>query len=311
MPTEDVIKKVNPRSTGELNDSVYVKHSDEINLSNEATELARCSSLSLRTANIRIAEYVSYDVDNNVLSTKRIHGRELFLLLWNSTSILGMIRGKSKLLNFDLFSSRVSELGEWLRKYHESTSYPDQGTETSAWLKDSFASKVNGVRKNSLMPEKRINAIEKRFLGEFEYLGSPQYLAENEVRFCRIHGDFIVYNMLMDDRERIHVIDFGDSRIGSNLEDVARFYSNLWAISQTSKWRQDRFLKVANRFLESYGLSAEIVETPFFKSLMAYNFLIHLYGQFCMRGSLSFMSNYELGLITKAGLNWINPQTGK
>lgn len=303
-----IIKKINPRSTGEVSENLYTKFSKEVDLKYEAKELLRCADAGLYTKNIRTVKFVSYDEEKNLLSTKRIYGNELFLLLWNATSLLGILRGKNKLINFDVASSRAKELGDWLSKYHRSTSFTECNAEVSDWLKKSFITKLQGIRENNLLPEKKLRKIELHFLKEFDNLIHDEYLEKNNVKICRIHGDFIIYNMLFDKEDNIHVMDFGDTRKGTNIEDVARLYSNLWAISQTSRLRKAKFLKMADNFLQAYGLKKDIVDTPFFKAVMAYNFLIHLYGQFCMRDSLSFNSNYELSQITKAGIAWIDKQ---
>lgn len=305
VSNKNIIKKINLRSTGEMTDQVYNKHSKTVSLEQEAKELERCALESLHTRHIHVAELISYDKANNLLSTKRINADELFLTLWNPTSLLGKLRGK-KLQNVDLISSRLGELGSWLSLYHKSTSYPEENTQAASWLYDSAVSKLNNIKVNNLLANKKINKIKQCLLGEIDKLNQTDYLVKNSINICRIHGDFIIYNMLIDKKIDIHIIDFGDSRIACNIDDVARFYSNLWAIANTNKWRKSMFLNVANDFLKAYGLDPEIVQTPYFKAMMAYNFLTHLYGQFRMQELLSFVSKMELNQVTRAGLKWID-----
>jgi len=299
------VKKINPRSTGEITEQVYSKQSEEISLEREAEELERCALESLHTEHIYTAELVSFDKESNVLSTRRIIGDELFLTLWNPTSLLGKIRGK-KLRDVGLINSRIKELGSWLSIYHESSCCLDSNEQAASWLRASAVSKLEGIRDNNLLGKRKINKIEQRLLSEIDKLNSSDYLLENNIDFCKIHGDFIIYNMLIDPQNNIHIIDFGDTRVACNIDDVARFYSNLWAIAHTNRWRKSMFLSIANNFLVAYGLDIKIVETPYFKTMMTYNFLIHLYGQFCMRDLLSFVSNMELNQVTKAGLRWVD-----
>jgi len=298
-------KKINPRSSGEINAEIYIKHSNEISLESEAKELERCSVESLHTKHIFTAKLVSYDKVKNILTTKRINGNELYLTLWNPTSLLGKLRGK-KLNNANLISSRFEELGSWLSLYHRSSSYPDENEQAALWLKNSLNSKISGIRENKLLSSKKINKIEHFLLNEIDNLNDLDYLVKNKINICRVHGDFIIYNMLIDNMSNIHIIDFGDTRVACNIDDVARFYSNLWAIAHTNNWRKSMFLDAANDFLSAYGLEKEIVDTPYFKTMIAYNFLIHLYGQYCMRNLLSFVSNMELSQVTRAGLKWID-----
>jgi len=299
------VKKTNPRSTGEISEQLYSKQSDEVALEGEARELERCKQESLHTEHIFTAELVSFEKEQNILSTKRIQGNELFLTLWNPTSLLGKIRGK-KLQDVETIASRMEELGCWLSLYHRSSLSDEINTKSVEWLHESALSKIKGICDNNLLPNKKINKIEQRLLSGIEQLSKPEYCAENNIKHCRIHGDFIIYNMLIDAKKDIHIIDFGDTRLASNIDDVARFYSNLWAIAHTNHWRKSLFMKIANNFLAAYGLDSKIVDTPYFKTMMTYNFLIHLYGQFCMRDLLSFISMMELNQVTKAGLKWID-----
>jgi len=299
------VKTINPRSSGVVTAETYSKTSKEISLAVEASELQRCAALDLGPAYIHTAELVSFDKETNTLATKKIAGRDLFLTMWNPTSLVGKLRGK-RLDNAEVLLSRVAGTGKWLSQYHQTTTQNEGGAEASKWLTESFLSKTKGIRDNNLMNPEKLARIEKRFLGEIANLADSDYRLQNNLSLCQIHGDFIVYNMLVDANDEIHIIDFGDSRIAANVDDVARFYSNMWAIAQTNGMRKKAFGQTLVNFLSAYGLEESAVETPYFEAMMAYNFLIHLYGQFIMRDLLSFYSNYELGLVTQAGLKWID-----
>jgi len=306
--SEGRVRAVNPRSTGEITSEVYRKHSKELTLENEADELSRCADLKIRTDHVLTTELVDYDKERNILTTKRIHGDELFLTLWNPTSLLGKMRGK-KLSDSAQLCSRLVELGAWLARYHHTSSHQVCNADGAvAWLQSSLCSKVKQISDNNLLPVSKLKKIEQYCFNEINNLKDSSYLVNNKIEFCRIHGDFIVYNMLIDKQHNCHIIDFGDTRVAANIDDVARFYSNLWAISNTNRHRKSLFLSAANGFLASYGLPENIVETPYFKAMMAYNFLIHLCGEHRMRRLklISFTSGLELRQITKAGLKWID-----
>jgi len=308
--SEGRVRAVNPRSTGEKTSEVYRKHSKELTLESEADELLRCADLQIRTDHVLTTEFVDYDKEKNILTTKRIHGDELFLTLWNPTSLLGKIRGK-RLTDSAQLCSRLLEVGKWLSMYHQTSSQSANNTESAVtWLQRSLCSKVKQISDNNLLPISKLEEIEQYCSKEINNLKDSRYLINNKIEFCRIHGDFIVYNMLIDKQNDFHVIDFGDTRIAANIDDVARFYSNLWAISNTNRQRKSLFLAAANGFLASYGLPEDIVETPYFKAMMAYNFLIHLCGEHRMRQLklISFTSGLELRQITKAGLKWIDSE---
>jgi len=305
--SQSKIKTVNPRSTGELTAQTYCKQSKKGNLDGEANELLRCEEQSLYTKHIFTAKLIAFNKEENSLTTKRINGNELFLSVWNPTSLLGKLRGQ-KLRKPDLLCARLVELGNWLSAYHRSTCYSQEAEQAASWLRNAFLTKIKEIRDNDLLSSIKLKKIDQCFVREIENLTRPDYLVQNHIKFCRIHGDFIIYNMILDRELNLHIIDFGDTRIASNISDVVRFYSNLWAIAHTNASRKSLLLPVANDFLTAYGLPVNIVETPHFKTLMAYNFLIHLCGEHRMRqlNLMSFTSRLELRQITKIGLNWID-----
>lgn len=289
----------NPRSTGSMDGDYYRKTSSAVNFSAEADELARCAALHLRTPHVQPAELIDFDPESNTLTTKRIVGQELFLTLWNPTGLLGQLRGQHMPDRETLFQ-HIEELGEWLALYHASSRRPGPGTRGNPSLTTSFHQKLNELAAARLLPRRQIERLRHRCIGP---LGGTH--DDTEGFSCRIHGDFIVYNLLLDQNLTLHVLDFGDTRIGNNLEDVARFYSQLWAMAQTSNERRHLFLPLLERFLLAYGLKPHITDTPCFQAMLAYNFVMHLNGQHSMAHLLSWNSRRELNQITKAGLRWV------
>jgi len=302
--TSNHTRKVNPRSVGLVSDETYTKTTTELSLKAEADELVRCAEQSIHTEHVFPVRAVAYNEAENSLTTKLIHGQDLFNSIWNPTSFLGRIKGGG-IRNQDVLLSRLQELGEWLAKYHNSESHPDKSEHAAKWLTDSFINKLSFARDNGLISKKIVDLVERKFVAEILNIKKEGYRQENRVRICRVHGDFIVYNMLVDDNDDLHVLDFGDTRISSSIEDVARFYQNIWAISHTSKHRKRLFQEVRDGFLVNNGLPLDIVEAPFFKAVMAYNAVIHLVGGHAMRDLLSLPSRMELAQITNVGLKWM------
>src|SRR5690554_1554219 len=85
--------KINPRSSGFINNAVYRKHTSERSLADEAGELQRCLQLEAATENVSPIRLVDFDSATNTLTTERVHGDELFHTLWNATYLLGRLRG--------------------------------------------------------------------------------------------------------------------------------------------------------------------------------------------------------------------------
>ncbi len=293
------------RSDGKVAGQTYCKHSDSLSLEAEAMELKRCSKLSLNTKSILTTEFIAYDKANNNLTIKLINGDGAYARLRQSTSLLSCVGTKRTNDKFALDANIVG-LGHWLRIYHESPIQSDLPAESAYEIHRSFSAKTKGIRDKNLMSGGKVKKIEQRFLTELENIKSEKYRENNQLNVCQIHGDFIIHNMMIDEGSRLHVLDFGDTRIGCNIDDIVRFYSNLWAISQVGWISKKRVGQLALDFLQSYRLTVEVIETPYFESMMAYNFLIHLYSHYFIKDSLSFMSNLELTRITNAGLKWID-----
>ena len=299
--------KINPRSSGFINNEVYRKHTSERSLADEAGELQRCMQLGVATENVSPIRLVDFDSATNTLTTERVHGDELFHTLWNATYLLGRLRGH-RLNDPQTIFSRVGELGQWLALYHRTSASHNADNSKAAWLLHATERKIRDIRQAKLRPERLLNKIETRCLPGLEKLNTQTFLTDNGAFVCRVHGDFIVYNVLIDQNRQLHVVDFGDTRVSGNYEDVARMYSSLYAIADTNRTRRRRLGHLPSVFLNGYGLSMQATETPYFKCNMAYNYLTHLEGQHYMRDLLSWNSNIEMSQITRAGMRWIKRQ---
>ncbi len=301
--------KDNPRSTTEIRDDLFIKTSDELNLQGEAQELERCNKLSIRTPHVTPPEFITYDSESNQLTTRVIpHSQSLFNIIWNGTSFIGRLRGKR--LDINLHKARMEEIGQWLRLYHDSTACPEHSQEVADNLLKMFKSKIDAIRHHKLLKERFLSRLEEHFFSEIEKLTDSQYQKDNHVRFCTVHGDFIAYNMMADPEWNIHVLDFGDTRIGTSFEDVARFYELLWAMAQTNRLRKNIFPKAIDVFLEAYGLPSDIGTAPFFLTVRALNGIIHCIAEHYQRQfvSYSYLTKWELQRITRASLRRISKE---
>lgn len=302
----EVITKVNPRSTGISGVDTYEKHTTEQSLEPEANELARCQRLGLVTEHVQPVRLLNFDKASNRLTTRKVNGTELFHTLWNGSYLLGRLKG-NRLPDPNRVIERIEELGSWLRLYHDS-SRNTQNSADGSWLIAAFNQKVQDVRDYRLLPELTIEKIEARFGPELQRLSDPHYFSGSKLFQCTLHGDFVIYNIMIDDNQNFYVMDFGDTRESVNLEDVARLYSSLWAISETNSWRKRLLKEAIERFLLAYGYDSGILDTEYFKCNLAYNFLTHLSGQYYMKHLLSWTSYREMSQITRAGLRWINSE---
>lgn len=299
--------RVNPRSTGRTDDQAYHKTTDLLNLAQEASELQRCKTEGICTQHVFPVEFLGYDETTNTLSTRKIQGKELFHTLWNPTYWLGRLRGK-RLESPQLVFDRIEELGTWLKRYHQSSIEPNPDGQAAMWLKTSFEEKLDSLQEERVLTGTFVKQVKKRFVEPLTALTDSDFHARNQIQTCQVHGDFIIYNILLDAKHNAHVLDFGDTRRATNIEDLARMYSSLWAIAQTNSTRKRLFTPLLARFLKAYGLDEQITQTEFFQCNLAYNFIVHLSGQQAMKGLISWNSMRELNQISQVGIKWIKQE---
>jgi len=93
----------------------------------------------------------------------------------------------------------------------------------------------------------------------------------------RIHGDFIPGNMIVERSGRMRIFDFGDTRDGFLIEDVARFCYSLREIAGCGWRRKVVFRAAAHGFLEAYAdAGAAFANSAAFQALSLWNALIRL-----------------------------------
>ena len=302
-----VIVERNARSTTEKSREEFVKTSDELSLFNEAQELERCMVAKIVTPHVRALELVSYDQEKNDLTTRTVpRGQSLFNRLWNETSIISRLLCRK--IDDRVVLSRMQEIGEWLRLYHNSTECQEAGGQISKNLQETYEEKVFYVRSHRLMDERLIDGFERKVFPEIENLGDRRYQEENGIRVCRVHGDFVAYNMVADPEWNIYIADFADTHIGASTEDVGRFCELLYAVAKTSRKREGLFTEAVNVFLRAYGGSKEMPQSPLFKAIRAYNVLLHLISEYHIRPYVmsQFFTRLELRRISNASFRWLS-----
>ena len=307
MSTSQGEMRSNASSTGTLSSNTYTKHTPESSLKPEAMELIRCRHLNIQTTHVKAIELISFDEAENHLTTKKVIGQELFHTLWNPTYLLGRLRGHH-LQNPDTLSHHITEIGTWLRKYHDSTANQTPPNIDGSWMATEFERKMREIRESNLIPEHKLEKIKSKCSAELQKLSSPDYLPANNAFPCQVHGDFVLYNVLVDSQQNMHILDFRKTRVSSNLEDVARFYSSLWAITQTNRTRRSLLGELPARFLKAYGLPPIIADSSYFRVNLVYNFVAQLEAQHRRRNSFSWNTNREMNQIASAGMTGVYQQ---
>lgn len=296
--------EINPRSTTIITDGQFIKTSSELSLQTEAEELKRLKEFNAGTPHIHVPEFLRFDPETNQLATRLISSSQSFYnMIWNNSSIKGIIRGK-KLEKQKLFL-RLEELGQWLKAYHDSTKTHKSSDKPSEQLISLFNNKIEIVRKQKNFSDDYLNKIKAYYLPAFEKLSDSQYLENHNICICRVHGDFNVSNMLVDDDLNIHILDFADTRIGFCIEDIGRFYELLWTMEKASILHRKTLSMARNIFLKSYGFSEKMVATPVFSAIFALNTLISCITEYTTKEFIrrQYITQLEYKLLTKISIN--------
>lgn len=306
-----MIVEKNARSTTHRNDETFVKTSHELDLANEAAELQRCRDLNIRTPHVGVLEYLHFDGTSNELVTKPVFASEtLFNRLWNESSIVSRL--SSRTMNVETVLERASELGEWLRLYHGTTEHTDEAVQVSQRLVSTFRDKLELARSYGLLDRPLIRQFEDKYYPEIQRLADPDYRKRNYIKICRVHGDFIVNNMVVDGNWQVYVLDFADTHIGASVEDIGRFYQLLWAMGKTSSFRKKVFSKALDTFLGAYGVPHDIHNSPSLKAVRAFNVIIHLISEHTAKPYISrqLLTRLSFLRISRLSVRWLRSELG-
>jgi hypothetical protein len=296
----------NPRSTTEGRAQLFTKSSRELSLEGEAEELARCRERSIRTAHVSTPELLGYDPATNTLTTALVpESQSLYNAFWNGTSLLRRLLGRG--VEEQLVCSRVREIGAWLRLYHDESSGGCDGTAAGRQLGESLEAKVATVRRYGLIEEDLLSRVQAFCLGEFSRVADLPYLAANGAVLCRVQGDFIASNLVVDAEFRVFVTDFADTHVGVSIEDLGRFCEQLLALSRCGAYRRGLFEEARREFLEGYGAIPDLCRTPLYKAVVFLNVLISLITEYTTRRYISrqLLTRYELKRLAKATFTWM------
>jgi tRNA A-37 threonylcarbamoyl transferase component Bud32 len=298
--------RLNPRSVTAAEEMRFKKRSTTLSLKEEADELNRCRRLSIQTEHVRVPDLINYDQETNTLTAEFIpNSRSLYNALWNGTSFPLRMIGKN--LEKEMTFSILWEIGKWLRLYHETTDYPDSAKNVARDLMAVLKEKVAYISEHYLLPPAFLNSIDYYCRGEFEKICDPAYRQANNLKLCRVQGDFIASNILLNDLHHIFIADFADTHIGVSAEDIGRFCEQVLAISQCGAYRK-KFFETANKaFLNGYGLPEYYGECRFFKAVVMLNGLISVITEFTTRPYISrqLFTRYELKRLMAATLEWM------
>lgn len=276
-------------------------HTDKLEV--EADELLRCKSQNIQTRRVQTVKLIGFDKQKNELKTEFVQGDSLFNYLWNGTSLYHRIF-KTNELPEDIISI-CREIGEWLRKYHDSSS-DNQSIEFSLeTLKQSFGEKIEANRKYRLLDEDLLDQVDSFCSIEFEKMRDKEYIQKQGIKICMIHADFACVNMMCNSLHQVYIHDFAEARIGTNFEDIGRFYEFLYGIAKTSTYRNKVIGRAMDAFVSGYGFDDGLEENTFFMAIRAYNCVLNSCAAYSQRPYLSFSSNLAAKRMTAASIRWL------
>lgn len=252
---EQVSSRVNPRSQtgvvrrGDTKELLHFKRFEDLDqLYCEANALRWAREATLGRADVTVANVVGICPEQCLMLTEYYSQYEsLFNYLWNSTSLLAFGRRFRSLTPTEI----TEQLVRWLKALH--------GTESPA----------NGYVPGSLpclkMIRAKLDALETRFSGMvssatlkrlrgFADRFESEVALEQNVGTCRIHGDFVMSNVMIGPAGQLVVLDLADSRFGWPAEDVVQLWHQFWALGQVSRRRLREFRPCLELIEVGFGL---------------------------------------------------------
>lgn len=247
----------------------FCKTSDE-GLANEAEALEACRALPGGGA--YAVPFVGYDADRNVLVTEPVEGGNLFNRLWNATDPWRIWEAPHR--RFDWL---FLQLARWLRAFHSLPTGPTTPRKTPRTAIDHLLTMIDArlhtVRAvgDAGLSEAQLDAVAR----------IAQRLARSEAwatqPMAMIHGDLTPVNILAESDRSLVVIDFGNVRHGYALEDLARLWTSLWEIAQTTAWRRHWLGSAMDVLIAGFGQAHGVIDSEPFTFLRVWNGVTRLH----------------------------------
>jgi aminoglycoside phosphotransferase (APT) family kinase protein len=272
---------------------IHLKTS-EANLAAEAKALQVGSQIS-NASWVSAVKLVHFDAERNVLVTEHVTGTSLFNVLWNETSFFR---------SFERSQIRTTELAvattAWIVEYHRLTSVAGSQQQCRDRLRRSFEAKIDAIVET--FPEaldRHVASIRSRFTTA---LSVPNW---NALPIAQIHADYHPANMIRSVQGQIVVLDFADSRLGFALEDITRFWTSIWEISECGQRRHRTLVPLLGMLLDAAGLDRSITSSDPFLALRMWNAVTKINQAVAMRQHASWSTRRIVGRLLKAHQRWL------
>lgn len=293
-------RHVNPRSVTSLvlDDEGRGTHQKMVSsaeaLRVEAKEMSRAAEACSQVKGIGVPVVLSTDIERLTLSTRHISGDSLFNFIWNSTSLVAR-----QPLRLDQAEGIGSRIGSWLRAYHRSSI--GRAHNSTEWSE--LAS--SGCRKLARVCDSKSFFLSHKDAQQIRgYLKVQAAACEKESQqspHAQLHGDFTPTNLLVASSGELHVLDFGDSRVGEPWFDCVRFTHDLWAVGQVRR-RRSVLRTLEKSFWIAYGTKRAPLQHEFMK---CWNSLCFLSSYVSSRHLLGFTGRWAARRLTRIHSRWL------
>ncbi len=266
----------------------FKRSTDASVLGLEVDELYRAEAVTQGVEGIRPLRIRSYLPEQGMLLTEYIRGGQtLFNYLWNGSSYLTWRR----------FSSPTprelgTRLGRWLRAYHFSTqACPREPSLFTSHIARDARAKLDALCRHNrgCVDLENAEAI-RSYLSRAAEGGIP---VEGQLA-ARIHGDLEPANIQIAKDGTVFVLDFADCRQGLAVEDFARLWHAIWAMSRVSSRRGRMLQPCLAALLAEYELTGGSLDSP---ALL----LIRCWNALCALATISFVRDH-IGFISRQAM---------
>lgn len=269
-------------------------------LAAEAQALAQARELSDHAA-VRVVPLAGYDAASNTLITHHVTGESLFNALWNGTDWRRIwLRDRTD------WPGLMHALGAWLQQLHAQADHTHACGSTPPLSLDLLATindRLETVRRHSAAAAGVDDALLDRIADLAADLAhDPVWQHQPQ---AMIHADLTLGNMLLDPGGAVTVLDFGYTRRGYAIEDVARLWCSLWELASCGRRRRAAVQPAMAALLEGYGLPGHVVDAPAFTLLRIWNAATRLNEAVCTRRGYRRRTAHLHEKLTACHVRWL------
>ncbi len=276
----------------------------KLDLTIEAEQIQLANRIS-NFGYVNAIKLIHFDKQKNVLITEHIEGGSCFNPIWNNYTWRRFLKTHPKVP----WGERLIELTQWFSSYHNLTANSDSELieKCKCSLKVLIIAKINQIKASTYSP---LSHEQCEYILKYIELHFDKGCWES-LPIGNIHADITLVNILLDHNSKLHIIDFGDSRLGFFLEDFVQLWSCVWEIAVCSRRKNlhETLTSMLDAFNTKSQHSVEIsTSSPEFKILRLYKALNRVYENchyFYKNKTIPLSTRYVHKKMTKHHLKYI------